>query len=47
MAAYEEVGGTETLELNPIVVRFAYGDTLLTRRDGPPGGSNWFSMILW
>jgi hypothetical protein len=22
MAAYEEVGGTETLELNPIVVRF-------------------------
>jgi len=24
MAAYEEVGGTETLELNPIVVRFVW-----------------------
>jgi len=24
MAAYDEIGGTETLELNPIVVRFVW-----------------------
>ena len=41
MAAYEEIGGTETLDLNPIVVRFVWRHAAY-----PTGWSNSRQQLL-